>query len=239
MIAFAEVAIGSGGFTRCCRCSPSQALGQPAALDEVAAALASVARAWSGGPGPNVTFIGFEPFSHPALPRLIEAATSQGFERIRLRTDGGALAQPGNAAGAFAAGVRHIEITLLGASELHDRLTGRPGLSSTVGTGVRAFEDAAEQASAAVSVTVHLPVCRHNVAGLAEAVATAARLGAVAVTLDAGGLPASDGNRALLAAALETATVNRVAAHVEGWAAEAPAFSSTYDRAPWQDMSAS
>jgi MoaA/NifB/PqqE/SkfB family radical SAM enzyme len=178
-----------------------------------------------------VVFTGFEPFAHPDLPRLIAEAVSLGFQRIRLRTDGVALAQRDNAAGALNAGVRHLEVVTLGATAAtHDALAGHPGHLVAARQGVAAFRDAADAAGVEVFVSGIVTVCRHNVAELPDIVASLADIGVRAVCLDACTLKRTDERDALLLAALETATLNRVAACVTGWPVLPPL---PYDRAPW------
>ncbi|HSK47666.1 MAG TPA: hypothetical protein VLA05_06660 [Coriobacteriia bacterium] len=231
MITFVEVAIGSDGELGCRRCGASSTQPHVRRASDVGAELASIATGWRYGPGPNVSFIGIEPFVHPELPQLIAAATSAGFSRVRLRTDGGALAKADNAAGAFSAGVRHLEIVLLGSAKTHDERSGRSGLFDDAAAGATAFSRAAE--SSAVSITARIPVCRHSVFDVAGAVVAAAALGASAATIDASGLKWSTDREALLDAALETATVNRVAACVINWDG---GWTAPYDRTPWQSL---
>jgi hypothetical protein len=179
----------------------------------------------------GVVFSGFEPFAHPTLPDAIAVAIEDGFERVRLQTDGGALAVHGNAEGAFAAGVRHLEIVLLGDPETHDRLACREGLFEAAVRGVDAFKAAASSAGSDIFVSGVLPLCAHNVGVAAAAVASFARLGAEAVELDAGRLSGAGRERDAILAALDTATVNGMHAWVRGGGFPAP-----YDRAPWSEM---
>ncbi len=72
-------------------------------------------------------------------------------------------------------------------------------------------------------MSVDVPVCRHNVGELPLIAAAAAGLGASAVTFSVTGLSERPEHAALLDAALETATVNRLAAHARGWAHVVPA----------------
>ena len=113
MIEFAHVVIGTGCAAACVPCgTASERSFVPA--EAVRTEVASAANAWSGGPGPNVLFVGAEPFSHPELPVLVAAAVAAGYERIGLRTDAGALSMPGNAEGVLSAGVLHLQLVLTG-----------------------------------------------------------------------------------------------------------------------------
>lgn len=214
----------------CRRCTPQTEVADLYSAEDVAASLRRVASAWRFGPGPNVCFVDSEPFRHPSLPEIIGAAAQLGFERIRLRTDAGALSRSGNAPGVLGAGVRHLEVVLLGDSGSHDALTGREGLFGMVELGVNAFTTAAEERGEAVAVSALIPACRHNAALLPEAVGAAARIGACAVVLEASQLKRNATNAALVAAALQTATVNRMAGSVRGGERVGPVV---YERAPW------
>ena len=182
MISFADVVIGDGETVRCARCVP----GAPVHFrtpDDVLASVRAVAGSWSVGPGPNVVFVGAEPFAHPQLPALVAGAASLGVERIGLRTDGGALSVDGNALGAIHAGVRLIEVVVLGDQRIHEELMADAGGFATTRLGARAFLDAGRESGAAVALTGRIPVCRHNLAGLPGAVAALAEMGAVSVEL--------------------------------------------------------
>ena len=126
MIAFAEVSIGEAPATPCVRCAPhASAAMRPATL--VLADVTAVCASWSDGPGPNVSLVGAEPFAHPELPLLVQGAVEAGCERIRLRTDAGALSAGNNAVGVLGAGVRHLEVVLLGGDAEHARRAGGQG----------------------------------------------------------------------------------------------------------------
>jgi MoaA/NifB/PqqE/SkfB family radical SAM enzyme len=185
--------------------------------EEIIAAVVEAAEHWSGGPGPNIALVGAEPFAHPALPQLIASAVDAGCERIRLRTDGGALAGSGNAAGALHAGVRHVELVALGGdAATHDRLSGRPGLFDAMMAGTASYAQTARSTERSVAITGHIPVCRHTAPQLSATVRALARMGAVSVLVEPvnGFAPpasvVSDGQRA--------ATVSGVAIHGPGFA---------------------
>lgn len=214
MIRFAQVILGSGEAVTCASCHPRREPSMRPA-EEVLGEIAGLVASWPGGPGPNLAFVGAEPFAHPRLPQLIQAATESGCERVRLRTDGGALAVSGNAMGAFQAGVRHIELVLLGGdAATHDRLSGRPGLFDAAMVGVNSFTAAARAAGEAVAVTGYLPVCRHSAPHLSATLLAVARLGAVSALVE----PASgfELSPVVVGEALRTATVARVAIHGPG-----------------------
>ncbi len=231
MLSFLEVPIGTGGVARCSRCpggAQRDARPSHAVLADLQAARAD--SVWSSGL--NVGFVGFEPFAHPELPALIGGAVDSGAQRIRLRTDGGALGVGGNAAGAFGAGVRHIELVLLaGTASVHDSLTGAPGLFDAARNGIAAFRAYAESSGESVAITGIVPICAHTAAHAAAAVAVLAELGAVAARLDV----TSDAPAAREAAlvALETATVNGLHGFVTGRVAGASPLQLT---APWRTV---
>lgn len=222
VLVFREVIIGEGGIAGCVRCAGRVSVA-PRLAEEVGEDLRRAASELDR-PGPNVVFAGFEPFAHPELPTLVRLAVDAGYERIRLRTDAGALSSPGNAEGVLGAGVRQIEVVLLGAGDEHDSLTGRSGLFAAAMQGVSRFAAVADASGLDVGITGLVPVCRHNVQHVPEAVAALASLGAVAVTIDAR-------RRALDAdvvrSALDTGTTGLVAVTVLGQEVEAP-----YDRLP-------
>lgn len=222
MISFAEIPIARGVCVTCrsCGSAPSSATFVPA--EQLLSRVREACAAWGADPGPNVAFVGGEPFAHPELPALVAGAVAAAAQRIRLRTDGGALAVDGNAPGAIAAGVRHIEVVLLGGDAVtHDRLSGRPGLFADAMEGLRAFSRAAADKGVTVAVGGLVPVCRHNLEHVPGAVSALAHAGATTVTLDVSeGAAASFGARAWVAAAIESGQVNGAWVTVRGM--EAP-----------------
>ena len=230
MISFSEVAIGSGGTCGCARCAVPA--GAARSVGGIITGLEQSCASWSSGPGPNVVFTGFEPFAHPELPAIVEAAVSRGFERIRLRTDGGALSRSGNAAGVLSAGVQQLEVVILGGVDAHDALTGRAGLFQSASAGVAAFLSEAGRLGKRVAVTGYVPVCRHTIAETPGAVAALGSLGATAVHIDASAFGGAQSEASpFISAALETATVNRLAAFVTGWSG---GIDPVFGRAPWE-----
>ncbi|HET6350748.1 MAG TPA: hypothetical protein VFG89_01285 [Coriobacteriia bacterium] len=221
MISFTELAIGTGGVVSCARCGPATAA-EPFAADELIAHIAALAASAEGDF--NVVLGGFEPFRHPGLPALISACAESGARRIMLRTDAGALANPGNAEGCLAAGVRALEIELLAEGALHDALAARVGLGAAASAGTAAFRVAAASAGVDVAVFGVLQACRHNAGELASTIAAFAQLGAAAVRIECGRLPNTPANAAALAAAVHTGAVNRVAVSVAGYAGNLPAL---------------
>lgn len=183
MIEFAEVDIGTGVPSPCVRCTGGGPEARPHPASSIADEIARVAADWLRGPGPNVSFTGFEPFSHPELPAIVGAAAENGFERIRLSTDAGALAHGGNAAGVIGAGVRQLEVIVLGDDGVHDELCGCPGLLGAARAGVAAFMAAAAAQGVLVTVSGRVPVCAHNARHLPDAVAALAEMGAVFVSV--------------------------------------------------------
>jgi hypothetical protein len=217
VLPFVEVSLGAGGGVGCERCHGAAA--GPTYLD-AATVSAAIAEAAAGAPtpGPNVSLAGPEPFGHPELPVLVAAAMRAGVARLRLDTDATALSSSGNAAGAIAAGVRHVRFTLLGGSPgTHDALAGEAGALDATLSGVRAYVRAAAEQDVAVSVTARIPVCRHNVRDVPAAVAVAVEAGAESVLLriEDGGADL-DAATAWLSAACDTGVVNGVWVEIEG-----------------------
>lgn len=209
MIRFAHVSLGEGAGPSCVTCASAQSAARPRSGDDVIAEIQEIANEWTAGTGPNVLLEGFEPFSHPQLPALVAAAIEAGFARVGLETDGGALAQAGNAAGALHAGVRHLRLRTLGLDDLGDELAGRAGLAVMAAAGVSVFREVAASTDTRVAISAVIPVCEHNLASLPATVAALADMGAGAARLiRAGELPANAA--AGIAAACDTGTVNRV-----------------------------
>lgn len=218
MITFVDVPIGTGGPPRCTRCNGLPSAAAHAGADDVEALITAAVAAWTGAPGPNISLTGPEPFGHPELPAIVAAAARSGVERLRLETDAGALANPANAHGCIAAGVRHVLVTLLGGTPgVHDALVGEPGAHEAALAGLRAFTEAGGQAAATVFAAVRVPVCRHNVHDLPAAVIAAVDGGARVVTLRVDD-PGLDLRLAApwVAAACDTGVVNAVWVDVEG-----------------------
>jgi MoaA/NifB/PqqE/SkfB family radical SAM enzyme len=208
---FATISLGSGGLPSCARCTPPGSVDQRTGWAVIAEALAII-ESWDRaalGPGPNLSFGGAEPFSHAELPRIITTAAEAGASRLRLTTSAEALSVPGNAAGVVHAGVRHLEIQLLGDGVGHDDLTGRRGAFAAMVRGARGFSEAAGAQGAAVALTGRVVVCRHNLESVPAAVAALAELGAREVVLEVGDEAAAsvDAGRWLVSAC-ETGVVN-------------------------------
>ena len=226
MITFTELSIGTGGIAACVLCArASDAIAiEPYPLNRLAP---DSLRPESRG-GRGVTLVGFEPFAHPELPALIAALRIGGWERIRLRSDCGALMTSGNAEGVLEAGVSQLEAVLLGDESTHDRLTGRKGLYQAATLGIRAFTAAASTSAARTVLTGYVPLCQHNARSAAFGVAHLAALGAVAVHVDASLV--GRGDEAYVIAALDTAAASGMAGFVTGWSGPVPRPQET---APW------
>jgi len=157
-----------------------------------------------------------------------------GAQRIRLRTDAGALAIPGNAAGVIHAGVRQIEVVLLGGdAATHDALAGRVGLFDAALEGLGEWASAALTQSAQIAVCALIPVCAHNLTQLPAAVSACASAGAVSVALRVpAALADSSAAREWIGAALDTGTVNGVWVSVQGAPADTLPRSPLYALSP-------
>jgi len=216
VINFVEIALGTGVACSCSRCATPPAR-EFFSAEVVGSRIASVVAEWGDGPGPNVLLTGPEPFAHPELPGIVASAAASGCERIGLRTDAGALSMPGNAEGVLGAGVRHLQLVVLGGAGAHDRLADRPGLFDAASQGARAFIAAAQRGGEHVAVTGLVPVCAHNVPELPAAVAALASAGAVAVEFAVQPTAAdARGFSDWLASAIDTGTVNGVWVTVTG-----------------------
>ncbi len=230
MVEYREVRIGSGSMAACAVCAHAAGVSPVFfGVDEVMRSL-DLQRP-DAGPCDGVMLTGCEPFSHPRLPEIVGAVRRAGATRVCLRTDAGALSVGGNAPGALAAGVTHIDVVMLAAGEDNDRLTGVKGLFAASEAGVRAFLDAAKAAGRRVAVSGYVPVCRHNAALAAHAVARLVSLGALSVRIDASA--ARSEHHMFVRAAIDTATVNGVYAWTEG---ELDPVTPFRGRAPWREV---
>lgn len=218
MLRFVSVSLGSGQTPRCTRCGGPAPASSHRPSSDVVAEVEAVARAWETGPGPNVELTGAEPFTHPELPSLVAAARRAGVQRLRVVTDGVALASPANATGSIAAGVRHVAFTLLGGTPgVHDALTGVSGALEATLEGVRTYVAAAAAQDVAVCVTAIVPLCRHNVRDAASAMGTAVEAGAkrVRLVVEDGGMDVAPA-LPWITAACDTGVVNAVWVEVSG-----------------------
>lgn len=215
MLRFAEVSMGQGGAVACGRCAPQASATHRQAADVIADVEAAVS-AWDGPGAANISLAGAEPFDHPDLPAIVDAAVRAGASRLRVESAGAALAAGENAPGAQAAGVRHARVSLLGSEGMHDALAGAPGLYRAACAGMRAWALAAEGSGVGTFLSGMMPVCDHNALEAPAVVAAFAGLGAREVTLRA--VEGLDTQRAApwIAAACDTGTVNRVWVRVEG-----------------------
>lgn len=227
MIGFVVIALGAGGVAPCVRCVPAtRRVRAPRDTADVVGDIVRAASSTEAAAG--VWFDGMEPFAHPGLPDIVGAAADAGFGRVRLTTDAGALADPRTAGGVVGAGVRQLEVVVLGDSPTHDALSGRAGLHAAMGRGLDAFRAAAAECGGSVSVSGRVMVCPHNLGTVARAVADLASLGVHCVCVDAVNAPRS--GEPAVRAALETAAANGLAGWVAGFTGVVP---RPQERAPW------
>lgn len=209
MIHFAHIAIGTDPGVRCARCVPAAHESAFRSAAEVSRDIDRVCAAWERKPGPNILFIGAEPFRHPQLPALVVAARSAGVQRVGLRTDGVALAHGENAHGSVSAGVRLYEFMVVGGEAVsHDRITERPGSFASALSGLGRVRKAARDSGVEVALRGRIPVCPHNLLEVPAACGALAREGCATVRLEcSAGL---DARKALpwLIAGAETGMIN-------------------------------
>lgn len=183
MLKFTTIVLGESGAPNCDRCGRSE----PEALRNTQSVLSEIRKAisaWPGGPGPNLSFAGAEPFRHPAIFDLLAASVAAGANRIRLESDAHGLVARGAAEHALASGVRHLAFPILGSTpQLHDALSGSPGSLANTLAGVETFTSAARDGGLRVHVTARTPVCRHNLHDTPAIVTAAAKAGANAIRL--------------------------------------------------------
>ena len=218
MIEFVDISLGDGPQVQCGRCagSPERAAFRSGA--EVVEEAGAACKGWSRGTGPNIRLTGAEPFTHQELPRIVAGVMEAGCRRLAIDTDAVALRSAQNAHGALSAGVRHIRVTFLAGTEgVHDALAGMPGIFDSTREGVAAYRTTADAAQLPVSITVSVPVCRHNLRDLPSAVGAAVEAGAdrVEITVTDGGIDLAAAVPWIVAAC-DTGVVNGVWVEVGG-----------------------
>lgn len=183
MLRFAHVAIGEPGSSRCRRCR-SASVESLRSAPEILADVTGACAAWAGQPGPNVEFVGAEPFHHPQLLDLVRAAIDAGAQRVRLQSDCVALDSRHTAEAVLAAGVRQLEFEVRGADEASHvtRAGAGTSLEATL-EGASRFRDVAAEHGLRVHVSARVPVCKHNVHELPAIVAVIAERGITSVRL--------------------------------------------------------
>lgn len=201
MLEFQLIEVGSGGRASCARCGASPEAATYLPTEEVIDCIRRAVLEYRP-PGPNIRFGGADAFGHPELPVLVSAAVQEGVVRIGLETDGSALAAGDNAAGALHAGVRHIHVSHVDAAGAL--------------AGIAAWTQAVRAAGVDAVATATVPVCVHNVAELAKAVAAMAEAGVAGITVDARSVSVSAEVTAYVVAACDTGTVNSVWVEVLG-----------------------
>jgi MoaA/NifB/PqqE/SkfB family radical SAM enzyme len=215
LISFAGIRLGTGEAVSCTRCRAREASSYTLEPEVVAEARKTI-EGWDHGPGPNIGLWGPEPFGHPDLVSIVASIVDLGVERLCIATDGVALRDERNARGIMAAGIRHIRVSALGSSTLHDELQGARGAHEAALDGMKLVRDAAARAEIPMLLCANIPVCEHNLRDLPVAVVQLADAGASAIKLetDVVRLPRSAGQ--WLDAAVETGIVNGVWVSVEG-----------------------
>lgn len=218
LLRFAEVSLGSGGLPTCARCETASVPAPRAAEDVIAEALSAI-ESWDRallGPGPNVALVGAEPFAHPSLPEIVFTLVEAGASRLRLRTGAEALIVAENAEGVLRAGVRHLEVVVLGPHEVHDALTARPDAFESARRGMRAFLDTAGESGIDAVLSGRIRVCRHNLEHAPAAVAVLAEVGALEIVLQVSDTASKTvGAATWIASACDTGVVNGVWVSVE------------------------
>jgi MoaA/NifB/PqqE/SkfB family radical SAM enzyme len=210
VLSFAGVRLGTGDTVSCNRCGPKE----PVAFlttDEVVAEAKRIMAGWDDlGPGPNIGLWGPEPFSHPDLVTIVREIVDAGIERLCVATAGIALKSGQNAEGIMAAGIRHVRVSVLGSSLLHDELQGIPGSYEASLEGMKVTRDASQRAGIPMLVCAHIPVCEHNLRDLPQAVVELAGAGATSIKLEIGDRRIPKDAGAWMDGSVETGIVNNV-----------------------------
>jgi hypothetical protein len=217
MLHFVDIRLAASDVSTCRRCTMASDH-SPRDLSDVVDEVKNVCSNWDGALGPNLSFIGGEPFAHRGLPQVLAAAVSTGAQRIRIESDCSALASAESAQHALAQGVRHLRFVLLGPdAHTHDHLVNAPGAFDVLLAGVQHFREAAELSVTGIHVGCRIPVCRHNLQQLPMIVTTALQAGALDVLISIED-PNLDVTTAVawIEAACDTGTVNGAWVEVEG-----------------------
>jgi len=220
VLTFVKIPIGTGGGVRCTRCFKERTAEEFFDAARILGRVSEVVSAWQAGPGPNIAYTGAEPFRHPDLVGLVRGAVAAGVQRMCLATDATALPRGENAEGAVSAGVRHLEVTLLGGSaHTHDDLSGRPGSFDSAMEGIRAVRAAADALGVPFLICGRVHVGSHNVKDLPAMMVAFTQVGASSVTLEFSGSVPKAVVRPWVGAAIETGIVNGVWVSLEGMSA--------------------
>jgi len=130
-------------------------------------------------------FDGFEPFEHHGLVEIIAGSANSLFERIGIKTDGGALSSPENTRGCIAAGVRVFEVALTGGDAYsHDKRTGTRGLFEAAVSGIELITAESDRLGVSTMVIGVAAVCPHNFTELSSIVGTFCRIGVDAIRVE-------------------------------------------------------
>ncbi len=214
VLTFIRIPLGTGNTVACTRCAVHAPV--PVVHRAVGEVVSAVTAALAAAPTSGVMFTGPEPFSHPSLPAIIGSAITAGAERIGVVTSAAALAYGENAAGSIGAGLRFIEVPLLGPdADSHDLLARSMGAFESTREGVARFRAAADAAGTRVAVRGTIEVCAHTVSQLSAAVVTFASWGASSIELHCTG-PLDGRGVEHVRAACETGMVNGVWVAVTG-----------------------
>jgi MoaA/NifB/PqqE/SkfB family radical SAM enzyme len=234
LLQFISVSMGTGDGPACLRCGPTAAPGYDSSEDILLRCARMLGPDSMASPGRSVLLLGPEPLKHPELPAVIAGVRSLGVERIAVRTDARGFAVGDNAAGAFAAGVRHVHVVFLGPdAATHDGLVGAPGAFRAAQAGLHAFGAAASRSGLPWALIGSVPLCRHTIVHLPETVAAFAAAGAVLVTADVVGTLDPERSRPWIDAGFQTGVVSGVWVHVAGWPAPVPTeWAKTVCRSP-------
>jgi len=170
MVPFQEIFIGFRCNLQCRDCA-ARATGVVArSKSEIIAAMSAFRE-----PREGVLFSGGEPLIRSDIIELVQAARELGFPRIRLRTNGTALADPRLLHHLLGAGCHHFEIKLFAAEpRLHDRITGVSGSLEQTWAGMGLLRHAVipGRTDQQPFLGILIPLREDNVANLSETILT-------------------------------------------------------------------
>jgi Radical SAM superfamily len=168
MVPFHEVFVGFRCNLECQECSARASGVAGRSKSELVAAMSACTE-----PREGVVLSGGEPLLRSDIIELIQAARELGFPRIRLRSNGTALADPRLLHHLLSAGCHHFEIKLFAAEpRFHDRITGVSGSLEQTWAGLELLRRAVitGRTDQQPFVGILIPLRENNVRNLPETI---------------------------------------------------------------------
>lgn len=163
MLRYQKLFLGGPCNNNCQHCPPDHRNSRQTALEDVRNALSTKT-------SPNIVCFGGEPTLRPDLLSIISLARQYGYRRIKLVSNGRALAHADYLDRIVNAGCSLFEIPLWGSTpELHDHLTRIPGSFAETLNGIGNLSEYLDQ----VFLCIRIPLCQENLHDLENTVVTA------------------------------------------------------------------